>query len=531
MSLIRRLDHVREGQVLTAIVSMCSKRILQRLRLVTNRCSNPKQDINDTLRAAIVYLQHTKKSVLGQHYELSLTFVERAKAVIHSCDAWRKHQTLLRLGELVKTIHDLNCIGDIGGMLRSIPNQSMDPSTQRSLYNIITKVARYHEISRYLYRMSKKYEAIRSMALEIVQLPESTYSRPATEYHAPTLSSTFTRLGIPHRKQKSEQIFRLLEVTEQEANAQVAAQTRKTLSEAKIHAEIQLVYHIELNPSKYPPRVIASSKDACFLCNAFIAMHRKIHMSRTHGRLYPGWRLPTVPNLVSLEKRFNAAMGMEIKASIATLHQRGGRTVYPPPNESTLSTLPHSSSTLPSTIMPRQIVEEEEVSSFLREEPKMMEKMKDVDVSSEEDATSVIVEEKGKADITPQSSSSESDATTNHLNSDHSSLLAESQGGELVPGQSLVLGCGESRHTAGALELFVEASPDLAPLGSTRLGSHSIRRLTVDEVRRITMGSSKTVVNLEALSLSEETMYEVDELGNVLVGARGEVIEISYELC
>jgi hypothetical protein len=514
---------------LTAIVSMCSTRILQRLRLVSSRWSNSKQNINDPLRAAIAYLQHTKKSVLSQHYELSLAFVENAKAVIHSCDAWRKHQTLPQLVELVKTIHELNCIGDIGGMLRSIPNQFMDPSTQRSLHNIITKVARYHEISRYLYRMSKKYEAIRSMALDIVQLPESAYSRPVTEYHASTLSPIFTRLGIPHRKQKSEQIFRLLEVTEQEANAQVAAQTRKTLAEAKIHAEIQLLYHIALNPSKFPPRVIASSKDACFLCNAFITMHGKVHMSRTHGRLYPGWRLPVVPNLASLERRFNAALATEIRASFATLQQRGNKTVYPLPNESTLSTLPHSSSTLPSTIMPRQIVEEEEVSSFLREEPEMMGKMKDVDVSSEEDATSVVVRTKGKADITPQSSSSESDATTNHLNSDSPSLPAESQDGELVPGRSLVLGRGESMHTAGALELFVEASADLAAIDSTRLWSRSIRRLTVDEVKRVTMGSAKTVVNLEALS--EETMYEVDELGKVLVGARGEVIEISYELC
>jgi hypothetical protein len=243
-------------------------------------------------------------------------------------------------------------------------------------------------------------------------------------------------------------------------------------------------------------------------------------MSRTNGCLYPGWRLPTVPNLVSLEKRFNALFEMEVKASIAMLHQIGGRTVHRDPNESTLSTLPHSSSTLRSAVVPRQVVEEEEVSSIPRIESDLMENMGEVDETSEEDAASIKWREEGKADITPQPSSSESDATMNCFNSDPSSLLTESQDVELVPGQSLVLGRAKSMHTAGALKLFVEASPDLASIDSTRFRSHSIRRLTVDEVQGVTMGSARTVVNLEASS--EETVYEVDELGNVLVvhGAR-----------
>lgn len=43
-----------------------------------------------------------------------------------------------------------------------------------------------------------------------------------------------------------------------------AQQTRKTLKGAKIHAEIQLLFHCELQAYKLPLRVICSNKDTCF---------------------------------------------------------------------------------------------------------------------------------------------------------------------------------------------------------------------------------------------------------------------------
>ncbi|KAF5703078.1 hypothetical protein FMUND_13192 [Fusarium mundagurra] len=67
----------------------------------------------------------------------------------------------------------------------------------------------------------------------------------------------------------------------------------RVTNEPKIHAEIQLMWHLERHPSSKPPRVIASNKDACFLCNAFISFHGKYMIPKTHGRIYPGWRLPS----------------------------------------------------------------------------------------------------------------------------------------------------------------------------------------------------------------------------------------------
>src|SRR5271167_475092 len=65
----------------------------------------------------------------------------------------------------------------------------------------------------------------------------------------------------------------------------------------RIHAEIQIIYHYELNPVPISPRVICSSKSACFLCNLFAQVHRKFYIARTHGRLYENWKLPATSAL------------------------------------------------------------------------------------------------------------------------------------------------------------------------------------------------------------------------------------------
>ena len=60
----------------------------------------------------------------------------------------------------------------------------------------------------------------------------------------------------------------------------------------KVHAEIQLLFWYELHPDRPRPRVICSSKSACYLCNLFFQLHGGFAVPRTHGKLYPRWVLP-----------------------------------------------------------------------------------------------------------------------------------------------------------------------------------------------------------------------------------------------
>ena len=109
--------------------------------------------------------------------------------------------------------------------------------------------------------------------------------------------------------------------------------------EFKVHAEIQLLFFYEIHREALRPRVIASSKSACYLCNLFFDLHGDFHSPRTHGRLYDKWILPdwiNVPigsesRLATIITSFNAALKRQaVKAS----HSRG--EIWDHPNESVL---------------------------------------------------------------------------------------------------------------------------------------------------------------------------------------------------
>ncbi|KFY80281.1 hypothetical protein V499_00835, partial [Pseudogymnoascus sp. VKM F-103] len=63
-------------------------------------------------------------------------------------------------------------------------------------------------------------------------------------------------------------------------------------ADIKVHAEIQLLFFYELHPHLPRPRIICSSKSACYLCNLFFSLHGVFHIRRSHGRLYEKWTLP-----------------------------------------------------------------------------------------------------------------------------------------------------------------------------------------------------------------------------------------------
>jgi hypothetical protein len=530
---------------------MCSRRILIRLRLVAGRESKPKPPIQDILRTAISGLKQAGRPVLGIHVALSITFIGKAKEAIRYADAWAKHRILPRLQDLVNAIHSLRYTGDIEAMLRTLPNRIMDPSMRKNVYNIINKVARYRDISRHLLRMSNKQELVRRMNLVTVELPPIAWSRTEENASNRTLDSVFSELNAPSQKQGLVQVLRTLHITEVDANRSFMAQTRKTLAEAKIHAEVQLVYYCELNPSKLPSRIIASSKDACFLCNAFISMHGKMHTSRTHGRLYPGWRLPIVPDLVQLEQRFNEVLAAQIRVSIATMVSTGRKTVYPDPNESTLLSLVHSESTMPSAVGEpadgrNAVVERLDVSSSpsdptspsSREQDELSNTPEDeagdcsnsLNIHIDEPVLSIPLQK-----YTPESSGNSSiqgSCTTNPpvlsstLSQQNPSLGVGSYDETMEQGRTIMLRHDKTFRTAGSLELHVELPSEYLPsAGNPQAFEYSLEWMTPEHVDLAAAQRASSIIDLEALQ--QETTFEVDDQGQLLVSAREVVLKIS----
>lgn len=523
---------------------MCSSRILSRLRFIAKKGSTPKQPLRLVLGEAIRVLKQANPQAL--HNVPVALFTERAKDVVRLADSWVKHQTLAELENLVDGVFRLKQIGGLQVLLDSIPNRAMCPSSRRSLVNIIGKVSRYREAARFLCRTARKTPSLRQSRVVLVNLPKEAFHRVSSGNHTPQFASTIARLSTNCQGSAAGSLCRLLKTSLAQLNDQLATQTRKTLREAKIHAEIQLAYHYELNPSRLPPRVICSSKDACFLCNAFILMLGKMHMPRYHGRLYPGWRLPSMSNLNDLDLKLNLVLENQIKDSLKILLSRQKKTVYPDPNESTLLTLPLSTSTLHTSALVEATKREEasannssanyaarpvEHSISLKNRASVYSSTDVESISSvlgsrdtltaEEDR----VLEMGLSDHHATQLSSRCSPRTNCRNSTTSRIAELVQG---VPQVSSIATAHKPHfHTVGALELHIEHTLRTTS-GSNKNNAeivYSIEWLSIEQARELLDHKTSNVVDVELLQC--QTSHELNCHNGILIMARGVVVSIT----
>ncbi|KAF2158754.1 hypothetical protein M409DRAFT_61411 [Zasmidium cellare ATCC 36951] len=105
-----------------------------------------------------------------------------------------------------------------------------------------------------------------------------------------------------------------------------------------VHAEIQLLWHYEMLAPKVKPRVISSSKKACFLCNLMFQIHG-VHLApATHGRLYVKWGLPELEGHTLRQAHLRQALKKleeVVDCQLQDMMERPRRTL-PAPFESTI---------------------------------------------------------------------------------------------------------------------------------------------------------------------------------------------------
>lgn len=505
---------------------------------------NPKQPFKLVLGEAVNSLKKVNHQTW--HGLPVGSFTTRAKDVVRLADLWAKHQKAAELEDLVEGIYQLKQVGGLQALMDSIPNRDMCPSSRQNLVNIVGKVSRYREAARFLYRTAKRSPLLRRAKVVIVNLPEQAFHRSASQNCTPELLSTISRASAFNQGPDLGYLCRLLNTTSPQLNDQFNAQTRKTLREAKIHAEIQLIFHYELNAARSPPRVICSSKDACFLCNAFILMHGKMHMPRYHGRLYPGWRLPLISHLDYLNRRFNSILEKQIENSFRLMLSRQKKTIYPDPNESTLLTLPSSTSTLRTSAL-AEAAEWEESST----------KKSMIDPTAEPGEHSIPPEDRASVgssgsteslpsvlgsrnrikveeDSTPSLNlldqpatqlSSQSSPRSTHSND----TIADTT--ELVQGVPLVSNIAIARepkvHTAKALDIHIEYIAEAAS-GTDRSYSemsYSVEWLPDEEAKELLEDNVAAVVDVEALR--GQVLRKLCKHNGLLIMAGGMLVRIA----
>lgn len=340
--------------VFNTIVALSQNRIVTRLGL--RKQTNPyggksKQFIG--LRLEDFLQTQWQKKVKSVHPEMTKRVLKnyrlRSEALLSELyDIKSKDE--LRHDDLANLIrHIVHYLAEVPlrALLDCLPVQDMNSDAQERLFSCLSKVARYWESAKFLCRQAKRFQVLNQVTVESVYLLGESFKRPAATF-AGTVQSVLSNLsnkgtlsgfqGLPEWAQK---------VTGWASPGIFAGAVNKRIRESKIHAEIQILAHYEnASPDVLQPRVIASSKDACYLCNACIRLHGKHSVPKSHGKLYPGWRLPGTQRFDPLRQKLNAFLEQEIRATLQELSRTNTKPVVKFANESSIFPLHISASTL-----------------------------------------------------------------------------------------------------------------------------------------------------------------------------------------
>jgi len=275
-----------EAELLDAIITMSRKRILGRLgyrKPSSARGNGGKAPLSKVLRDVIAAVQ--------AHYHGSSTdaveFIRNAMALQNRASD-QKMSTTNRVGplrELLIGISELLRAVDIPKLLAVIKSSDLAPSCRDGFPHRLKKLARYPNISRELLHYAKKLAMLRNVTVTAVSLSPQVFASRDFVPKTCCLGSCVDRC----QRGLTVQVGYKAICGKLENEIGVAKQSYldgvKANLTGKIHAEVQIVAHLELHPPALKPRIVASNKDACYLCNLFIQVHGQYHIPKTHGKL------------------------------------------------------------------------------------------------------------------------------------------------------------------------------------------------------------------------------------------------------
>lgn len=243
------------------------------------------------------------------------------------------------LDDFIETAFRLDQVGEIRALLAEIPCQFLDSSLHEEFVNQLKAVTRLREAVAILVRMAREFPLVRKMRFVSTSLPDEAFNRGDSTACIHTLGDV---IRSEHQSKRAKEIIcKIMGISEQAVSQTLTDQAQATLAEAKIHAEIQLIYYCELNASTIIrwPRILCSSKDTCWLCNEFILLHGKMYTPGSHGKFPHAWRLPLLANpLGSLTADFNARLKGHVSKGFRAIMQ-GDDQVHQPKDFKALATL------------------------------------------------------------------------------------------------------------------------------------------------------------------------------------------------
>jgi hypothetical protein len=210
-------------------------------------------------------------------------------------------------------------------VLNKINPKKLDLTTRDLIVRRVKKLYTYQKSGRFLSQSAKGLSIFRNVKVVTVSLAPEWFTRPEEQHWKSRLPQC--------RRQYTSAMSRIAQKTLQAHT--FASKFSTIVQKSKFHAEVQLIAYLELHPPAIKPRVIPSSKAACYLCNLFIHVHGEYHVRKTQGRLYPNWRIPQIPALKGAQTRLTA----ELAARIKEINSSSNRKKQPYPNESPTPTI------------------------------------------------------------------------------------------------------------------------------------------------------------------------------------------------
>jgi OTT_1508-like deaminase len=253
------------------------------------------------------------------------------------------------LMEIVTQAYELTLTSNLGAALGT--SSFLDPTLKTFLPEAFGKLGRYYTAASELVsaardRSCRVFLTVRIEPCHFQVLPENlTLEVPVSIYEVSNRlfqSSDLPRESLLRLGDRIESSLSRSEKKFQERIADMAGL-------GKIHAEIQLLFFYELHPKPVRPRVICSSKSACYLCNLFIQLHGQFFVPRTHGRLYGKWILPDWLEGLPIDRR--EKLGVIVTKLNSTIEEKIRKALvetnkpYLYPNESVLVARAHWPST------------------------------------------------------------------------------------------------------------------------------------------------------------------------------------------
>ncbi|KAH7395524.1 hypothetical protein BKA64DRAFT_61062 [Cadophora sp. MPI-SDFR-AT-0126] len=333
-----------QDDLLMAIVSLNHNRILCRLRSrhATLRCNFKKEKLErpktiPILKAAFEQITTNGQPVLFKDlYKRLASLVGTLDRIFIALENLKPSIVVAEQGrkllvELVKTASELSTASGFPAILNRC---KLDPNSREFVTNAIRKLGRYCTATRFLCQAASRFSIFSQIRISIIKLP--AIPLPAISDPEELVNGIITDMFKIKESQDATSKLLLRFKNRKVQYSQVCTSIASV--RPVVHAEIQLLVHYESQNLTLPPRIICSSKKACFLCNLFIELHGKYIVPSTHGKLYEKWTLPA--SLTTLTGDQNIAMQSAVRSFDTNLNERLQREIlvaekrFPAPCES-----------------------------------------------------------------------------------------------------------------------------------------------------------------------------------------------------